>query len=167
MIAFISSDALAKKKTLTTIGDIGQIIIPATAAYITFSKDDPEGTAQFIKTYLATYGSTFALKHIINARRPDGGNYSFPSGHTSSAAAGAAFLADRYGLQYGLPAYLGTAVVGISRVSARQHRPIDIAGSLVLATGFSKLFTTPYKDDVKISYNLEGGNAQFMLNAKF
>lgn len=79
------------------VGDVGQVVAPLAAAYVSYSKDDPEGTAQLIKTYVGTYGSTFVLKHLINSKRPDGGKYSFPSGHTSSAASPAAFLADRYG----------------------------------------------------------------------
>lgn len=134
---------------------------------MTYSKDDPEGTAQFLKSFAATWTTTFALKHITDTKRPDGGNYSFPSGHTSSAFAGAAFITDRYGWQYGLPAYVGAALVGVSRIDARQHRPIDIVGSIVLAVGFNKLFTTPYKDSVKISYSGDGRNAQLSLNAKF
>ena len=168
ILTCISSDALAKKKkTFTTMGDVGQVLIPAAAAYMTYSKDDPEGTAQFLKSFAATWGTTFALKHITDTKRPDGGNYSFPSGHTSSAFAGAAFITNRYGWQYGFPAYVGAALVGVSRIDAHLHRPIDIVGSIVLAVGFNKLFTTPYKDSVKISYNVDGRNAQLSLNAKF
>ena len=57
-----------------------------------------------------------SLKRITNKERPNGGDYSFPSGHTSAAFTGAGFIEKRYGLKVGIPAYILASYVGWSRV---------------------------------------------------
>ena len=75
---------------------------------------------------------TKALKFSIDETRPNGGQHSFPSGHTSMAFAGAEFLRKQYGWRWGAGAYLAASFVGWSRVEADQHYVHDVlAGAAI------------------------------------
>ncbi|BDU35584.1 PAP2 family phosphoesterase [Vibrio nigripulchritudo] len=125
----------AKNEALETYGDIAQIGIPLTAAMISWYKDDTEGLIQLTEGALYNALATHAIKFAVNAERPNGGNHSFPSGHTSAATQGAAYLQFRYGSAYGIPAYGAAALVGYSRVDANHHYWRDVIAGMALATG--------------------------------
>ena len=159
---FCFSNAKAQNKTITTSGDILQIAIPAVAFSSTFiwNDDNTKPTWQFIKGYGSGLILQQALKHIVLEKRPDGSdNYSFPSGHTTSAFSGAAFIQQRYGWKYGIPSYILASHVGYTRVQAQKHYPWDVLGGAVIGIGTSYLFTKPYsKKKVDVSLNrMDGG----------
>lgn len=124
-------------------GDILQITIPVTSLLIAFGKDDTEGMKQLFYSVAASTAATWALKLAFNKKRPRGGKYSFPSGHTSLAFSGASFLGMRYGAVYGAPALGTAAYVGYSRVQSKRHYWTDVifGGMIGGLSGF--LFTTP------------------------
>ncbi len=108
-------------------GDVLQVAIPTLAFAGTIAFRDSEGTAQFLRSFLANIAATGALKGAIARERPDGSNdNSFPSGHTSAAFQGASFIHLRYGWARGLPAYAGATFVGFSRVYADKHYVSDV-----------------------------------------
>jgi membrane-associated phospholipid phosphatase len=79
-----------------------------------------------------SWATTAALKYSVNETRPDGGPYSFPSGHTSLAFTGAEFIRKEYGWGWGAPAYLFAGFVGFSRVDAHRHYKHDVlAGAAI------------------------------------
>lgn len=85
---------------------------------------------------------------LIDKRRPENnGSHSFPSGHTSAAFQGAAFIYKRYGWKYGLPAYLGAAYVGWSRIegTSDKHGIVDVIAGAGIGIASSFFFTEPYK----------------------
>ncbi|WP_261835002.1 phosphatase PAP2 family protein [Vibrio ishigakensis] len=130
-----------------TAGDIGQFLIPLTALGVSWYKDDTEGMGQLGKGVLYTGLATHGLKLLIEAERPNGKNFnSFPSGHTSAAFSGAAFLHHRYGWEYGLPAYMAASYVGYSRVYATKHWKADVLAGAALAITVSYLVTSKYQD---------------------
>ena len=132
--AFTTPLAHAENERLTQFGDIAQIGVPITAGAIALWKGDTEGLFQLTEGALYTAAATHALKWTVDEERPDGSaNNSFPSGH-SAAAQGAAFLQFRYGSEYGIPAYVVSAVVGYSRVQANRHYWRDVVAGDVLAT---------------------------------
>ena len=122
-------------------GDVGQIALPAVAVLATALHRDGEGGREFARAFLSTMAVVYGLKATVDRRRPDGGLHSFPSGHTASAAAGAAFLERRYGWRYGVPAYAAAAFVGYSRVEARRHFTSDVLVGGALGIGANVLFT--------------------------
>lgn len=124
---------------IETSGDVLQIALPLTALTATFTLDDPEGRKQLLWSYGLTQGVTHLTKFTVGKERPDGSdNLSFPSGHTSSAFSGAAFLAKRYGWDVGVPAYLAASFTGYSRVHANKHDWIDVGAGALLAIGINE-----------------------------
>ncbi len=131
-------------------GDIFQFAPALTAAGIAWSRDDLAGAKQLGYTVGSTFLLTHAIKHAANGtawgERPNGSDYSFPSGHTSMACSGAAFLQERYGWHYGVPAYLLSAFIGYTRVDEDMHHWRDVAAGCGLAWSMGALFTTRWQD---------------------
>lgn len=76
--------------------------------------------------------ATEALKFAVNEKRPDGGDHSFPSGHTSFAFTGAEFIRKDCAWWWSVPAYGIATFVGYSRVRSREHYTHDVvAGALI------------------------------------
>lgn len=82
---------------------------------------------------------TLPLKVAVNRRRPNGGKYSFPSGHSAAAFAVAPVLASRLGPRLGALAYLAAATTAIGRVEEHKHYLSDVifGASVGLASGFA------------------------------
>ena len=128
-----------------SVGTDVAIALPLIAGGITFYKDDWKGTAQLTIDTVATVGIAYGLKHVIHEERPDKSDFmSMPSDTSALAFAPAQFLWDRYGWQYGLPAYAAATFVAWSRVDADKHHWYDVTASAALAFGVSKIFTTTY-----------------------
>ena len=77
--------------------------------------------------------------------RPNGSPYGFPSGHIGFATSSAAYLQDRYGWEYGLPAYAVVGYIAHVRVDTGHHRWRDVFAAVGVSMGVSKLFVTPEK----------------------
>lgn len=161
----------AQNKTITTSGDILQLAIPAVAFGSTFiwNNDNTKPSWQFVKAYGTGLILQQSLKHLVLEKRPDGSdNYSFPSGHTTSAFSGAAFIQQRYGWKYGLPSYVLASYVGYTRVQAQKHYPWDVLGGALIGIGTSYLFTKPYsKKKVDVSLNRINGGCTIGLNYSY
>src|SRR5258706_253207 len=61
-------------------------------------------------------------------------------GHVALVTSGAAFLQDRYGWRYGLPAYALAGYVADVRVRTGHHRWRDVVGGVAVGWGVSKFF---------------------------
>jgi len=120
--------------------------LPVAAAGITAWKEDWQGTAQLGFSTLLTVGTAYGLKHVVREKRPDGLDFkSFPSDTAALAFAPAQFLMQRYGWEYGLPAYAAAGFVGYSRVEADRHHWYDVAASAALSFGFNYFITSKYQ----------------------
>ncbi len=122
-----------------TPGTVLSVVIPAGAAAGSLLAHDKHGFLQLAEAYASTMVVVYTLKPLVDRTRPDGGSQSFPSGHTASAFAGAAFLQFRYGWRIGLPAYVLAAYVGQSRVATKRHYTSDVlAGAAIgIAANFA------------------------------
>ena len=137
----------AQKSTIEKSGDILQITLPILAFSSTLIwTDDSKPFLQFVKTMGTSVIITHGLKRIINKTRPNGGNYSFPSGHTSSAFTGAAFIQKRYGWKFGVPAYIIASYVGWTRIYANKHDTWDVIGGGIIGICSAYLFVKPFKN---------------------
>ncbi|MCT4634979.1 MAG: phosphatase PAP2 family protein [Rickettsiales bacterium] len=158
--------ALASSK-IDTSGDILQIAIPLAAFGTTFYKDDAMGKEEFVKSFLTTTTITHALKFSLQNtslnERPNGKDYSFPSGHTASAFQGAFFLQKRYGSEYGVPAMALAGFTGYTRVRVDCHRWRDVIGATGIAFAVNYFLVSEY-DHQKISVDVSKNSA--MLNFK-
>jgi membrane-associated phospholipid phosphatase len=132
-------------------GDLLQIAIPLTGLGLSWLKQDGEGGKQWFESMAGTSLATIALKRATDhsdwGERPNGGRFSFPSGHTASACAGAVFIGRRYGWNYGLPALLPAGFVGYSRVDHELHHWRDVIAGCALgavtAAHFTNALLTP------------------------
>lgn len=144
-IAMLSRPARAGD-AFTTYGDVGRYVLPVGAVMLAALKDDTAGLKQLALSGAVTMGSTYGLKYAVNDTRQNGKTRSFPSGHTSFAFAGAAFVYKRYGWKWGLPAEIAAAAVAYSRVDANAHRWRDVLASAGIAHA-SAYFLVEHLDD--------------------
>jgi len=99
-----------------------------------------------------TYLLNLAIKKLVKRPRPfltdrnlvpvyRPGEWSFPSGHTSSVFSAVTSLARVYPKWYVIaPSYLWAAGVGYSRMYLGVHYPTDVAAGAVLGTGTAFAF---------------------------
>ncbi|MCL2629779.1 MAG: phosphatase PAP2 family protein [Alphaproteobacteria bacterium] len=158
---------------ITRTGDVLQLAIPISALAYSSYIQDWEGAKQLGFAYGATFATTQVLKYTIREERPyqaDGvKGTTFPSGHTSSAFAGAGYWQMRYGWYVGAPMYATAAFVGYSRNHANMHNWLDIATGAVIGIGFNILFTSRYNNEsAQLSVSpTQGAGAKLNFNTKF
>ncbi|MFK7900009.1 MAG: phosphatase PAP2 family protein [Cyclobacteriaceae bacterium] len=134
------------ENVLEDAGDFIQLGLPATALGLTIFKKDWQGTKKFALSYGTTMAITHLSKSTIRKKRPDRPAYNaFPSGHTSSAFSGAAFIQRRYGWKLGIPSYFLASLTGFSRIRTGHHDIWDVLAGATLGIGTTYLFTKPYK----------------------
>jgi membrane-associated phospholipid phosphatase len=131
--------------------------IAALALGIPLLQSDEAGLAQAGLSMAAGTGTAFALKSLVDERRPDGSDYhSFPSGHASFSFAAAAFLENRYGWQVGLPAFALATFVGTARVEAKRHHWYDVAAGAAIGSASGFLLT--HRDNQPVDISAWGGH---------
>ena len=133
-------------KFITSLGDEGYVWI-AIAVLLLFVKN-------YRKVGLMVGGSLLGslvfnnmiIKNIVARPRPyrmmeelmilipEPGEYSFPSGHTSSSFAAGVVLYLMLPKKYGIPAMVLAFLIGISRLYVGVHYPTDVLGGMVMGT---------------------------------
>lgn len=137
-------------------------VVPLGALWLTYDKDDGAGREQYLwsmgTTLVVINGARLAFNEHEWGTRPNGHPYGFPSGHLAFFGAGAAFLQDRYGWRWGVPAWAGAAYTAYVRVEDDHHRWRDVAVSSAFAFASSKYFVSRYPDTtVKPLVDLRSG----------
>jgi membrane-associated phospholipid phosphatase len=151
IVLALSAPARASSGT-ETMGTAVAVALPLVAGGITAYKRDWNGTAELVTSTVLTVGTVYGLKHIVKECRPfaepcpkGSPNWdSFPSDTSALAFAPAQFLWQRYGWQYGLPAYAAAGFVGWSRVHAEKHHWWDVAASAGISLVYNEIITTRY-----------------------
>lgn len=146
-ISLISQAAIKEPEPTKDFEGLGDALqyVPTIAGYtVSLFKKDLEGAKQLTRSTLVTAGFTEGIKEATKntawGERPNGGTKSFPSGHTSLACSGAAFLNERYGWQYGVPALAVAGVVAASRVESDKHHVRDVLAGCALAFIVNEFF---------------------------
>ena len=149
---------------IRTAGDILQYVLPGTASGTDTLALGLRRRSTIRESAAATLGATYGLKYAVNERRPNGGNYSFPSAHSSISFSAAEFMRKRYGWEYGIPAYAAASFVAYSRVEAREHYPQDVIAGAGIGILSSYLFTKPYK---RWDVSVEGSTKSVFVKVNF
>lgn len=158
------------RKAVRTSGDIGAALLPVAGLTAILIEKDWQGLKQGALAGITTAGLTYALKYAIRKERPDhSDNHSFPSMHTSTSFAAAAFIQRRYGWKWGIPSYIVSTYVGWSRVYGKKHDWWDVAAGAAIGAGSSYLFTRPFarKHHLTISPIAGDGHYGFYTSLTF
>lgn len=86
-------------------------------------------TAIMVKGELVNLGLVYILKKTLKETRPDGTNYSFPSGHTANVFFGATMLSIEYGENYKWVPYVSYGLasgIGVMRMANNKHYISDV-----------------------------------------
>lgn len=127
-------------KALTRLGNV-----PATAALcgLLYAGGDARSRKAAGDVASAGLASTVVvglIKRTFRRPRPDHDgsgyadtSYSFPSGHAAGAFSTATVIAHYYP-DLKEPAYLGAALISVSRVTLRRHYPTDVVAGAIVGT---------------------------------
>ena len=148
----------ARADTVSRAGDVGAIVLPVGSAAGALVAKDHKGLAQLAESYASAMAVVYVLKPLVDRTRPNGGHQSFPSGHATSAFAGAAFLQRRYGWAFGIPAYAVASFVAYSRVESKNHYTGDVVAGGVIGIATNLLFTHR-REHVTVVVDLGRGHA--------
>jgi membrane-associated phospholipid phosphatase len=130
--------------SIKDVGDVLQFAVPIYALGLTLWEEDYEGTKQYAYAFGASQLTVHALKLAIDEKRPNytygGKKNSFPSGHTSSAFAGASFIHRRYGFKQAIIPYGLAILTGYSRVEVKKHHVHDVLAGALISIAFAWIF---------------------------
>lgn len=88
--------------------------------------------ADLVSANLVAQAMTSGIKLSVRRGRPDGTQFSFPSGHTSVSFAAATVVQRHFGWSAGIPAYAVASYVAASRIQDRRHYLSDVAFGAVV-----------------------------------
>lgn len=130
-----SAKASVSTEQFETFGDHMQYVLPAYALGRSLFVGDYQGTSEFLEGAFYTAILTHTFKFAVNAERPNGGEHSWPSGHTSATVQPAAFICMRYTLGECVVTSLLAGLTGWSRVESENHYWRDVIAGAGLAIG--------------------------------
>jgi membrane-associated phospholipid phosphatase len=166
----VSCVSVSAKSSWQKFADYAAYGLPVVALGLTAADGDlEEGGVQLAYAGLASSSVTYGLKYAINAKRPNGGDKGFPSGHTNAAFFAAGYLEDRYGWEVGLPAHLLAGAVAYSRVHTKDHNVGQVLAGAAIGELSAYLFTTRRDENVRFFpwTDPESGGVGISMVAKF
>ena len=134
------------KSGLQDAGKIVAIALPVAAGGVSAFKGDWDGIVDLVAVTGLSVGTAYGLKQFVHEQRPDHTDWqSFPSEQSALAFGTAAYMWDRYGWRWGLPAYAAAGFVGYARIDAKRHHWWDVAASVGIGWLYSRLITSRYR----------------------
>ncbi len=128
------------------VGDRLQYIVPLIGLTCAFELDE---AGEYFGRYAAGLASVHIVKNVAPdqdfAKRPDGGDHGFPSGHTYSATYGASYIVRQCAKRVpylGTAAAVGAAFTGASRVDAQKHSAWQVFWGMIFGLAFDLGFRT-------------------------
>ena len=113
---------------------IGGARVQMTGALATYALGRVTGHRQvatvggdLVRAQVLAQAITAGIKLSARRNRPDGGEFSFPSGHASVTFATATVMQRHFGWKAGVPAYALASYVAASRVHVKRHFLSDVA----------------------------------------
>ncbi len=88
--------------------------------------------ADLVRANIVAQAMTSSIKLSVRRGRPDGTQFSFPSGHASVSFAAATVLQRHFGWTAGVPAYAAASYVAASRIQDKRHFLSDVAFGAVI-----------------------------------
>lgn len=131
---------------ITHLGDAGMIWIVLAILLLIFKKTRRTGAVMTISMILNAIATNVVLKRVLARTRPyeivEGlqniiekqSDFSFPSGHTACAFAGAVVIYIHCPKKYGIPALVFAVLIALSRLYVGVHFPTDVIGGAVVGT---------------------------------
>ena len=98
---------------------------------------------ELVQAQLVAQVLTYGIKGTARRARPEGGGFSFPSGHTTAAFASATVLQRHFGWKVGVPAFGAATYVAASRVQGKRHYLSDVAFGAALGIVAGRTVTMP------------------------
>lgn len=134
-----------KALSYTHWGDYNQVTNTLVSLGLSIYHKDSDGIYQISLSALSSTATSLALKYSFKntdlGTRPNGGKYSFPSGHTTAAFTGVYFLHHKYGYYYSIPAFLLATSVAHSRIKGNYHYLRDCLAGALIAMSFDYFYT--------------------------
>lgn len=133
-------------KFITSLGDEGYVWIAIAIILLFVKKYRKVGVMVGASLLGSLVFNNMIVKNIVARPRPyrmietlsilipEPGEYSFPSGHTSSSFAAGVVLYLMLPKKYGVPAMILAFLIGISRLYVGVHYPTDVLGGMVMGT---------------------------------
>lgn len=133
-------------KFITSLGDKGIVWIIVAIILLFFKEYRKTGIMVGASLLGSLLFNNTIVKNIVCRTRPykaietltvlipEPGEYSFPSGHTSSSFAAGVVLYLMLPKKYGVPAMILAFLIGISRLYVGVHYPTDVLGGMVMGT---------------------------------
>ncbi len=132
---------------------------------LTAFHQDKKGVTQYATSTATSAAITLFLKSVVDSERPNQlDNNSFPSGHTTLAFASAGFIHRRYGLSFGVPAYVTATAVAASRVENDHHRIVDVVAGALISLAVNNKFVT---QNVQTNLKLTGTQGLLTIKLRF
>ena len=137
-------------ESLNIIGSPG-FHFPATGLWYALSAADNDefnkDRAWTMMTALSVTGlTTVSLKAIVHNDSPNGKDWAWPSGHTSSSFTVASVLHEFYGPEVGIPAYLMASLVAYRMMDTGDHWGSDVVFGATLGWVVGHTIAGKHKD---------------------
>lgn len=133
-------------KFFTTLGDDGRIWIATAIMLLFIKKYRKTGAMVGLSLIGSLIINNMLIKNLVARTRPykvietltilipEPGEFSFPSGHTSSSFAAGVVLFLTLPKKYGIPALILAVIISLSRLYVGVHYPTDVLAGMVTGT---------------------------------